>query len=101
MLGWYWCGFDKKHLETRYTELVFLHPGGFAGHVVHSGVSGVRNVGALFFILGWTRCGFHKMCVGTRYVEQGVHDTFGRNIGCSPIRIRPSFVGNHSTNIHR
>jgi hypothetical protein len=28
---------------------MFLHPVGSAGHVVHSGVSGLRNVDALFF----------------------------------------------------
>jgi hypothetical protein len=31
----------KKHVETCYAELVLLHPGGFAGLVVHSGATGV------------------------------------------------------------
>jgi hypothetical protein len=39
MLRWDWYGFDKKRIGTRYTELVFLHPVGYAGHVVHSAVS--------------------------------------------------------------
>jgi hypothetical protein len=35
MLGWDQYGFDKKLAGTRYANLV-----GFAGHVVHSGVTG-------------------------------------------------------------
>jgi hypothetical protein len=33
-------GFNKKHARTRYAELVFSHPTGFAFNVVHSGASG-------------------------------------------------------------
>jgi hypothetical protein len=40
MLGWDWYGFNKKHVETHDDELVFLHPLGPTGHVVHSGASG-------------------------------------------------------------
>jgi hypothetical protein len=32
-------GFDKKNIETCHAKLVFLHPVGSAGHVVHSGQS--------------------------------------------------------------
>jgi hypothetical protein len=40
MLEWSRCGFDKNHVRTRYTELVFSHPVGSVGHVVDSGASG-------------------------------------------------------------
>jgi hypothetical protein len=49
--------------------LVFLHPVESAGHVVHPGASGPRNVEAVFFVVGWVHCGFYKMCVGTSYAE--------------------------------
>jgi hypothetical protein len=35
ILAWDWLGFDKNSTETRYAELVFLHPVGSVGHVVH------------------------------------------------------------------
>jgi hypothetical protein len=69
MLRWARSGFHKKRARTHYVELVFLHLVGTAGHVVHSGASGPRNIDALFFIFGWVRCGFHKKRSGTRYVE--------------------------------
>jgi hypothetical protein len=47
MLGWDRYGFHKKCADRCYAKLMFLHPVGYAGHVVHSGASGVRNVKAL------------------------------------------------------
>jgi hypothetical protein len=54
---------------TRYADLVFLYPVGFAGHVVHSGTSKARKVDTLFFLLGSAQRGFHKKRVGTCYVK--------------------------------
>jgi hypothetical protein len=45
---------SKKSVETRYAELMFLHPVGCLGHVVRCGVSGVRNVNTLFSCSGGT-----------------------------------------------
>jgi hypothetical protein len=36
-------------------------------HIVHYGVSGARNINALFFMLGRDRYGFHRKRIGTRY----------------------------------
>jgi hypothetical protein len=97
MLGWDRYGFDEKRAGTRFTEVVFLHRVGSAGHIGQSGVvsmksvlghvtpnlcfcvsdgicvsrygvSGVQNVITLFFILRWDRYGFGKKCTGT-YIE--------------------------------
>jgi hypothetical protein len=40
LLGWAQCGFHKKSAGTRYAKLVFLHPVGYVGHIMHSRVSG-------------------------------------------------------------
>jgi hypothetical protein len=60
MLGLDRYGLHEKHAQTRYAELVLLHPVGSVGHVVHSGASEAQNIDALFFILEWDRYGLHK-----------------------------------------
>jgi hypothetical protein len=69
MLGWARCGLHKNDTLTPYTELVLLHLVRTADHVVHSAVSGARNIGTLFFMLGWAWCGMHKKRVEIRYTE--------------------------------
>jgi hypothetical protein len=44
-----------KRIGTRHAEFVFLHPGGYAGHVVQSAAPKVRNIDALFFKLRWAQ----------------------------------------------
>jgi hypothetical protein len=69
LLGWARCGFYKKHVETRYAELLFLYPVGSVGHVVHFGATGARDINELFFMLMWARCGFHKNHARTCYIK--------------------------------
>jgi hypothetical protein len=69
MLGWDWCGFHKKCVETSYVEVLFLHSVGYFGHVQDSGVSGARHIDALFFMLMWDRYRIHKKHVETRDAE--------------------------------
>jgi hypothetical protein len=57
-------GFHKKHMRAAYTELVFLHPVAYVGHVLHFGASGAQNVDALYFMLEWDQCSFHKSTSG-------------------------------------
>jgi hypothetical protein len=40
MLRWYRYKFHKKRVGTRYAKLVFLHPLGYMGHIVHSSLFG-------------------------------------------------------------
>jgi hypothetical protein len=62
-------GYDKNRTGTCYAELVFLHPVGSAGHVVHSGASRARNINTIFFMLGWDRYGYDEKRARTHYTE--------------------------------
>jgi hypothetical protein len=48
---------------------VFLHPVGYAGHIMNSSVSQAREVDAAFFLLMWALCDFHKKHAGTNYAQ--------------------------------
>jgi hypothetical protein len=66
MLVWDRYRFYKRRTRAHYAELVFLHPVGFAGQVVHCGGFGARIIDALFFLLLWDWYGFHKNALGHR-----------------------------------
>jgi hypothetical protein len=64
MLRWDQYEFDKKHIMTRYIKLVFLHPVGFAIHIVHSSASIIRNSNTIFFMLGGDQYGLEENALG-------------------------------------
>jgi hypothetical protein len=66
MLMWDRYRFQKRRIGTHYAELVFMHPVGYAGHLVHCGAFGACNIDVLFFLLGWDWYEFHKMRRDTR-----------------------------------
>jgi hypothetical protein len=72
VLRWSRCGFIKKCAGTCYAKLMFLHPVGSAGHIVHSTASGAQNIKALFFMLGCPWCSFQKLCRTCVFVSGGI-----------------------------
>jgi hypothetical protein len=64
MLGWPWCGFHKKNVQTLYAKLVFLHLVGSAGHVVQSGASGRETSTDYFSWSGGTGTDSTRMAPG-------------------------------------
>jgi hypothetical protein len=61
---WDRYGFEKKRLRILYAKLVFSHPVGYTGNVVHYSASGVRNVDALFLCSGGTGTDSIKIVLG-------------------------------------
>jgi hypothetical protein len=82
--------FRKSASGDSASNLCFLHSVRSVGHEVHSGVSGVRNVDALFFTPGRSRCSFQKKHIGTRYIVV----VFLRPVGsaCPPVHFGASEV---------
>jgi hypothetical protein len=64
MLGWDRCCFHKKYAGTPYTELVFLHLMGYAGHVVNPESSGREMSTHYFSCSGGTGAGSTKSALG-------------------------------------
>jgi hypothetical protein len=60
MPRWDRYGFDKKRFRACYAKLVFLHPVGYAGHVVLSDAFMSQNDDTLFFLPGWDQYRLHK-----------------------------------------
>jgi hypothetical protein len=69
MLGWALCRFQKQCVGTCYAELVFFPPVEYVGHVVHSVVSGARNINVLFSSSGGPDAVSRKKCARTCYGE--------------------------------
>jgi hypothetical protein len=67
--GWAQHRSNKKCAGTRYTELVFLHPVGSTGHIVHFGAFGVQNSTHYFSFSGGPGADPHKKRVRTHYTE--------------------------------
>jgi hypothetical protein len=69
MIGWSQCGSHEKAHRACHAELLFLHPGGYAGHVVHSGAPEVRIFDSLFFKLEWAQCRSIKKHIMTHHAD--------------------------------
>jgi hypothetical protein len=77
MVGWARCVIHKKHVGAHCAKLVFLHPMGSIGHIVHSVRPGCEMSMHYFFMLKWAQCGFHKKRIRTSYTALGFLQPMG------------------------
>jgi hypothetical protein len=94
MPGWDRYGLDKKRTGTHYVFLVFLHPVGYAGRIVHSGASGVQNANS-FSCSGGPGAVYIKSPPG--HVTPNL--CFLHHVGCAGRVVRSGASG-HETSTH-